>query len=384
MRMTRLPATPLRRLGAYAAATLLLLLNVGCPHRSPLWSPDGKSILVLTDRGGEEVKKAASELWIVQVGDSKAQRLEAPEKDLRFLGAAWLDNERFVAVTGRWDSGYVESESEKLWLVEEGGKKWTAVAGPRPSESRITMHPPVVCLPEGGRPLVVYPAEDEAVVVVDPSTGKLSARAEPAELIGEAPSGGFLVQRPEEGDTGDTELAALDARGNLLWKRSFANLRREIAGILEKKAVEIVFNDTSTSRLVEGGARVGLTLVFSDVSWKEGLAGYYIELTKDAKLAAVVPGRGVWGRPAAHGGRLLAVAAPQSDAELPLRIVEIELATRKTRRSTVLEGLTNKAIYGYALGPSGKRFALSVGGHQPALRIYDAAELSSPNVIPLR
>ena len=67
-----------------------LVLCLGCPHRSPLWSPDGSQLLVLSGPKGEEVEKAASQLWLVNAKARTATRIAAPETDLRILAALQL------------------------------------------------------------------------------------------------------------------------------------------------------------------------------------------------------------------------------------------------------------------------------------------------------
>jgi hypothetical protein len=399
--LTRLPrASVWLVLGLFAAAA------VGCPHRSPLWSPDGSRILLLAGAKGEDVDKAASRLWLVDVESSKGKRLEAPEPRVRYLAAAWIDNDSFVVFTGKWDSGSIESGSEKAWRVRAASAAdrgaWEALAVPPPSESRAPMRPPAVV--GGSAPVLVYPSGEEAVVALDLASRKTLLELAPAELVGPGPRGGFLVQEPEAGDTGGLELAAYEVSGKEIWRVKFSRLRDEIAAKLGKKPVEVIFNDTSTSHLPfpadsrggDGAARerqwVGATLVFSHVGWKEGVPGYYVRLdAASGKLLDAVHGTGLWGRPASAGGVLRAIAAPVSKEKLPARVQSLLLASGKETESAALadggagggagDG-SEHAVAGYAFDPEGKRFAVALGD-APVLLLYGSGSLATPRAIRL-
>ena len=365
---------------------LALLASTGCPHRSPVWSPDGGRIILLTGSKGEAVDKAASQLWLVSVESGKAKRLQAPEKGVRYLAAAWLDDESFVVFTGKWDDGYVEAESEKTWKVTKDGAHWEALSLPQPTESRAMLRLAVV-VGTGTERALVYPSGDEAVVVTDPAAGKERSRIEPAELVGPGPQGGFLITRPEPGDTGGTELVAYDNLLKPLWSRKFSQLRDEIAGKLEKQPVEIVFNDTSTSHRPLGaadGSWVGVTLVFTDVGWRDGISGYYVQLeAASGKVIAAIHGVGLSGRPASSGGAAWAVAAPDSKRGLPARLQALGVRAANEVASNPLKGITKDDVHGYALGPQGQEFAISLTAETPVLELYSKDSPDKPRRIKL-
>ena len=198
---------------------LLLVVSVGCPHRSPVWSPDGDRILLLAGAKGEDLETAASQMWLIDTRSGETKRLSPPEPDCRFLAATWLSQRRFVALTGKWDEDYIESGSERVWQGD--GTAWTQLDVPHPNEARATRRLPVVVKTKSGNALV-YPTGDEAVAIVSLTDGSVLMTLEPAELIGPGPGGGFLVYRPEASDTGGSEIAAFSSDLALLWARKFS------------------------------------------------------------------------------------------------------------------------------------------------------------------
>jgi hypothetical protein len=381
----------MKRLHLPLAALFLFVLNAGCPHRSPLWSPDGKHLLVLAGSGGEEVDKAASQLWLVEVASGKALRLEAPAPETRFLAAAWIDSGSFTVLTASWSDGYPKADSGKLWRRsrESSGASggWMEVAGaPPPSESRATRRLPVIIAKAEER-LVVYPAGDEKVVAASLRGGAPRLELEPAELIGPGPGGGFLVARPEEGDTGAVEVAAFDAGLEVLWKTKLSTLRAEIARRARKQPVEIVFNDTSTSHLPFGEESpdwLGVTLFQPDVNWKEGISGYFVRLSaKDGALLDHAQAIGLSGQPAAAGKLAWAVTAPEPKKSIPAALRAFALEAGAAVRSLPLPELRREQVHGYALDPEGRRLALSINAQTPEVRIYRLEDLEMLGTIEL-
>jgi hypothetical protein len=366
----------------------LSLFTLGCPHRSPLWSPDGARIVVLAGKTGEEVDKAASQIWLVDVPGGKAQGFKAPADGLRYLAAAWIDKGSFAVVTGKWENDSVVEDSERVWVVEAEGKgiSWKGLELPRPNAERVTRRP-LVAAGEGKERKLVYPSGNEAVVAVSVESNKEVFRAEPAELVGLGPGGGFIIFRPEPENTGTNELVAVGGDLKILWRVKFSKLRDGIAKKLAKQPTDIVFNDTSTSHLPfkEGEPWVGVTLIFSDVGWKDGIPAYYVRLDAGSgEVLAALRGVGLSGRPASAGGLAWAVLAPDPKAGLPVRLQSIQLEDGKVRGTAPLENVGKEAVHGYAFDPSGRHFAVSLNGPVPALRIYSEGNLEKARIIELR
>ncbi|MBI4604753.1 MAG: hypothetical protein HY721_22555 [Planctomycetes bacterium] len=395
----------LRRLAAIAPssaaiplAALALLLFTGCPHRSPVWSPDGTSILVLAGKAGEEIDKAASQLWLVAAASGKAARLECPEAGSRYLSAAWLGPDQALVLTGKWTGDFIEEGSEKAWRVataggSRAGGSWKALPLPAPNEARATRRPPVVIRDGSGwKPgdlAAVYPAGAEAVVVAEVEAGKELLKLEPAELVGPGPGGGFLVHRPSPEDSGTIEVAAFGADLKVLWRKKLSELRDAIARRFLKAPVEIVFNDTTTSHLPPRGEEgwVGLSLIFSDVAWKDGIPGFYLKLdAKTGDVLAAVRGVGLSGRPstAKGGGSLWAVLAPDPKAKLPVRLEAIAVADGKALSTVPLPDVPKEAVHGYAFDRDGKHFAVSLNATVGQVRIFAAPTPEKPRVVELK
>ena len=374
---------PARRPAVALAA--VMILAAGCPHRSPLWSPDGKRLLVLAGEKGEEVDQPASSLWVIDVEEGAATRLPPPADGFRHLAAVWLDASRFAVAAGRWKDEQIEEGSEAFWTRSVSGEGWSKLDAPPPSGARATRRLPVVidATPAAGRPgrALVYPTGAEKVVAVSLETGKTLIELEPAEVVGPGPRGGFLIYRQS---ASGTDVIAYGKDLEPLWTRSFGDLRAEIAAKLGKKPVEVVFNDASTSDLpaASPASRVGLTLVFADIGWKEGIPGFYARLdAADGKVIDAAGAKCLSGTPAGTGDAVWCVTAPGSkDASPALR--RLDLATGETRASTALEGARRDTVHGYSLDPSGKRIAVSIAGDAREVRIFDA-DLGRPTTIRL-
>ncbi len=379
-----------RRAIASLLCVAVLLVTVGCPHRSPTWSPNGQRILVLAGEKGEDVDKAASQLWIVDVTDKakpRRSRIAVPEPGCRFLSATWLaDDDDIFALTGTWDEDSVVPGSEKVW--RHRGGKWQALAFPTPNEARGTRRLPVVVTTSTGR-AVAYPVRDEAVALVSLASGETIAEYEPAELIGPGPAGGLLLYRPEKNsDTGGFEIVSLDAQLEERWRQSFADLRSSIAQRLGRKPVEVIFNEASTSHLPRTGKSgaaadwVGVTMIFSDVGWKDGIRSYYVQLdAKSGALKTVAQGTGVAGKPEVRGGDVWAALAKDSLTKKPTRLVRIALETRKVIEELAV-GAGNDAVHGYAVSPQGDAFVVSINDSPPRLEFF-ADSLAKPVRVPL-
>ena len=370
-----------RLVSVSAGLCLLLVVSVGCPHRSPVWSPDGKRILLLAGEKGEELDTAASQLWLVDTESGEKKKLSLPEPGCRFLAAAWISQDRFVALTGKWDEDYIESGSEKIWRGD--GTTWRQLDAPHPNEARATRRLPVVLETTKGEALV-YVTRDEAVTVVSLDDGSVLKTLEPAELIGAGPGGGFLVYRPEASDTGGSEIAAFSSDLELLWSQKFSTIRAEIAKRLDRKPIEIVFNEASTSHLPhrgEGLDWVGVTLAFSDVSWREGITACYARLEAGTgRLLETAEGVGVSGASSSAKGILWAVLAPEPKKSLPERVARIDLGQRRQLDGVPISG---GPAHGYALSPSGDRFAVSVNGAPSSVLVFESADLKNVRTIRL-
>ncbi len=375
------PGSVRRLISAAVGLCLLLIVSVGCPHRSPVWSPDGNRILLLAGEKGEDLDTAASQLWLVDTRSGETRRLSPPEPQCRFLAAAWLSPRRFIALTGKWDEDYIASGSEKIWQGD--GLTWKRLDVPHPNEARATRRLPVVVKTKSGSALV-YPTGDEAVVIASLDDGSVLKTLEPAELIGPGPGGGFLVYRPEASDTGGSEIAAFSSDLALLWTQTFSTVRAEIAKKLGKKSIEIVFNEASTSHRPHDGEAahsVGVTMAFSDVSWREGITAYYTRVeAKTGKLLEAVEGVGISGKSSSTKGALWAVLAPEPKKKRPARVARIDLGPRKGF-ATVPVSAGN--VHGYALSPSGDRFAVSVNGAPSSLLVFECGDLKKVKTIRL-
>jgi hypothetical protein len=364
---------------------VLVLHATGCPHRSPVWSPGGSRILLLGGKNGEEVDKAASTLWLADVSAGSARRLALPAAGVRYLAATWLDDAAFLAFTVKWENDSAEAGSEKAWRGTVDGS-WTELKLPPPNAERTTRRLPVV-LGEGKDRAIVYHADVYTVIVARVEDGKEILKLDPADLIGPGPRGGFIVTRPEPENASNIEIVAFGKDLKEVWRKKYSALQNEIAGKLGKPPGDVAFNDTSTSHLPPTGepAWVGITLVFSDVGWKEGIPAYYVRLdAASAATLSAVHGIGLSGRPAGGGKSILAVLAPDAKAGLPPRLTAVSLEDGKTAAEVRLEKLTKEAVHGYSLDPRGERLALSVNGPASALWIYDAAKLGPPKVIDLK
>src|SRR5262245_58744232 len=287
----------------------LSLFALGCPHRSPLWSPDGTRIVLLAGKTGEDVDKAASRIWLVDVPSGKATSLKAPASDIRYLAGAWVDKGSFAVVTGKWENDSVTEGSEDIWLVPSDGTGWKNLGLPRPNAERVTRRP-LVALGEGKNRKLVYPSGNESVLAVSLESLKEVFKADPAELVGLGPGGGFIIFRPEPENTGTNELVAVGADLKILWRLKFSKLRDGISRKLGKQPKDIVCNDTSTYHLPvkEGEPWVGVTLIFSDVGWKDGIPAYYVRLdAATGDVLSAIGGVGLSGRPASAGGLAWAV-----------------------------------------------------------------------------
>jgi hypothetical protein len=371
---------------SFVLAALPLFLATGCPHRSPVWSPDGSRLLVLGGQAGEEVDKAASSLWIADVAKKTAQALQCPEKGVRYLAAAWLDAGSFAVATGSWQGGSIAAGSEKLWRVSAAGGAWKALACPTPSESRITRQL-MVPIREGSAQALVYPSGDEDLVVAELDAGKTLRKLEHTHLIGPGPKGGFLCYRPAADDETVVEVAAFGADLAELWHKKLSALRDAIAQRLGKKPVEVVMTEPSTSHLPLGGESgwVGVSIVFLDVGWKEGVPGYYLRLDeKTGDVLAATRAVGLWGRPASAAGAAWAVLAPDAKAKLPVRVEQIRVDDGKTMASAPLEGVAREAMLGYSTDPTGKRLAISIAGSAAQVRLLGDGLKDPPAVIDLK
>jgi hypothetical protein len=361
-------------------ATVSLLAVVGCPHRSPLWSPDGKRILVLAGPQGEEVDKAASQLWLVDVAAGKAQRLEPPAAGLRYLAAAWLDAERFVTFTAEWVDDAAKEGSGRIWTRSvSAGARWTAFDAPAPSAERSTRRLPLV-LRHGSELMLAYAEGNEATVVVSLASRKELFRLTAAEIVGPGPKGGFLVQRADE-PSGGSELVAYDAEFRTLWTSKFSAIRKDVAARLGRKPVEVIFDDTATSQLpaetsqlpagVAGASWVGVNLIHADPGWRDGIAGFYVQLAaSDGAVVGAAGGICLSGQPACAGKAAYAVTAPDPKAKEPPALRAVDPASGKETRSLPLDGVGKDGVHGYAVDPEAKRIALSLSGPVPKLRIY--------------
>ncbi|HLU46800.1 MAG TPA: hypothetical protein VK116_01910, partial [Planctomycetota bacterium] len=288
----------------------------GCPHRSPLWSPDGKRLLVLAGPRGESPDLPASELWLVDVEKGAAKRLDAPKDGARFLAGAWLDEKTFVIATGELAGEETREGSEAWWKRSVDASDWTRLDIPPPSGARIPKRLPVVLHSKANgteRIVLVYPTGWEDTIAIELEKREELWRGELTEIAGRGPEGGFIAQR--ETAAGGLELVSFDGAFSKRWSKSFSELREELAKKRGARPVDIVFNDAWTSHLPFPGARgeasdaserdwVGVVLWFSDVSWRDGVSGHYVRLAaKDGAVIDSVGARGLPGKPASVEGQ---------------------------------------------------------------------------------
>jgi len=380
----------LRRLTSYGLVAALLTFAVGCPHRSPVWSPDGEWIIVLGGAGGESVEHAASQLWLVAASGTTRRRVPPPEDGVRFLAATWIDARRFVAMTGTWDDDTVLEGSGKTWTRGVEDDAWTRVDLPAPSEERTPRRLPVVLGRDDDRWLA-YASGFESVTVASLKTTKVIRTLSPAEIVGPAADGGLLITRPDDASASSV-LIALDDALEPRWSVDFPTLRDTFAARLGKKPVEIVFNDTSTSHLPLGGPApgtnaagagatsastewVGVTFTFSDVGWRDGVVGFYARLAaKDGAVLAVEHAIGLAGRPASIGAHAFALLAPQPKRDLPLAIGRFAMAATLDGAGPVerfpVTAWKKEQVYGYSLSPDGRTLAVSIHDATSSLRFF--------------
>ncbi len=170
----------------------------------------------------------------------------------------------------------------------------------------------------------------------------------------------------------------------LLWTQTFSTVRAEIAKKLGKKPIEIVFNEASTSHRPHGGDAadcVGVTMAFVDVSWREGITAYYTWVeARTGKLLETVEGFGVSGKSSSARGALWAVLAAEPKKKIPERVARIDLGPRKGLDSVPVSAGN---VHGYALSPSGDRFAVSVNGAPSSLQVFQREDLKKVKTISL-
>jgi hypothetical protein len=363
---------PHRKLMALAALfSPVALLMVGCPHRSPVWSPDSKHLLLLARSSEEPVDRPAGGIWLVDVEARKAERLPDPAPSAQYLAAAWIDERSFVALTALPGDGEIKEGSEAIWRGGLGEKGWTRVPGPEPSGERTPRRVPLV-IQSGGAKALVYASGSESVVAVDLASGKEIQKLSPAELVGPGPAEGFLITRPEP-ETGGLELAAYGPDLKQLWARRFSALTGEIAAKLGKKPEGIVINDTSSSVRAgtPPGTEVSLTMIYTDVSWREGVSGYYVTLSgKDGSFRSVAAATALPGRPGQAGGAAWAItpAAERGSDTAVIRSFPLGGAGEEAR--VELKGTKKAAVYGYSLSPSGKEFAAVIAGAKVKILLF--------------
>ena len=396
MSVRSFPVSLLRATGALALGAIAIIA-VGCPHRSPVWSPDGKQLIVLAGAAGEDVETPATLLWLVDVEAGRGERLGPPKPAVRFLGAAWVNDGEFVALTTQWADDAAVEGSGRVWRYRIDAKTWTELAVPTPSEERAPRRPPVV-LRRGGEHLLAYPSGYEAVSVVSLETMKNVATFEPAELVGPGPvdasgkpgqdrgTSGLLIYRVDD-TTGDSVLVALDSGLEERWARPFAKIRADIAKRLGKKSIEISFNDTSTCHLPRGKAAssagaasdwVGVNFTVSDVGWRDGIVGYYARLgAQDGRLIDTSHAICRPGQPIAARDRVWAVAAPAKKAkseQTSPALIGIDAKGGATQVRVPLTDLKKGQVHGYSVDRAGARIAVSINGAQPTLLIHSLDE----------
>lgn len=382
-----------------SAAFALAALACGCPHRSPLWSPDARHLLVLGGAAGEPMDKPGTRLWLVPLaaaepgGDAKPRRLSPPGADagLRFLAAAWVDGESFVVLTVAWADDEARSDSARVWRVSELGKTWTALSGPAPSAEHTPRRNPVIARVAGGRgAAVVYQAEDDRVVAVPLAPagdgGGAVLELPQAVLVGPGPEGGFLAVKLNE-DTGDLDILAYGGDLKPRWKRPRAELARDLAKHLGKERSAIVFNDTSTSIYYPKAEAIGVTLVFTDVTWSDGVSGYHAILRAadgaflgGSDRVTCLPGKPV-GVEEDGGSLRLWALGPSTERDVKtgsLRAYRVSTAGGAPRPASPelqeeLPGIPKSSLHGYAARPDGAQVAVVINGASSRLRLYRIA-----------
>ena len=398
--------TAIRRLTA--VPLVLLVATFGCVHRSPVWSPDGRFVLVLGAASAEEsVDQPASRLWIVDVEKKAPRSLDAPAAGHRFLAALWLDNSSILVATGRWKDDEIVEGSEAWWRRGIASTAWKKLAIPPPSGSRVTRRQPVLLDPTPDGPTLAYATGYEDTIVVALESGSTLHTLPLTETIGPGSPGSLLVQR--ETDRGTTELALVETTGENRWKDrwtvGFTALRASIAEATGTKPVAVVINDASTSHRPfphtarsappkagpdSDGTRsdepasdtpgadaspdwIGVTVHFSDVGWKNGIPGYYLRIAAaDAALLSATKATGLAGRPAGDGRHAWCVTAPDKSAGTPPTLRSFHLETHEPTTSRPLADVPKEGVHGYSLDPRGGRLALSLSVPRRELLVYEA------------
>jgi hypothetical protein len=348
-----------------------------------VWSPGGKRILLLAGAG--EVDKPAPDLWLVDAAAGQAKVLPAPAAGLRYLAAAWIDDDSFVAVTAKWESDQAQEGTEQVWRSAAATIAWKEVKVPAPSAERTPRRLPVV-IRTVSEPALVYATGSFAAVAAGLDSGKTLLTLDPAEVVGPGPGGGFLAARPIAENTAEMEIAAFGADLKVLWRRSFPDLQKAIAARLGKEPSAVAFNETSTTELPPAAETgwLGLTLVSTSPGWRDGITGYHLRLdAATGDVLAAVTGVALSGRPAGARETIWAVLAPDARSGAPVRLQNLAAVTGKTAAEIQLADVSREDVHGYALDPSGKFFALALGGSSPQLRIYEAGKLDRPRVVAL-
>lgn len=233
---------------------------------------------------------------------------------------------------------------------------------------------------DGAPRALVYPTGDEMVAAVDLASGKVGLEIATAQVVGPGPRGGFLVYRPDA-DTGGLILEAYGAGLERLWTRPFAAIRTDIAKVTSTAPARVVFNDASSSSVSAGGATVGVNLVFTDVSWNDGIRGYHAVLRSSDGVALAARGETCFSgvpvptKPDAAGASWVWAVAPTTRRNVKtgsIRAFPLGKSAKPAPPSTdvVLEGVRKSAIHGYRLSPDGRRFAVSVNGRATRLLLY--------------
>lgn len=440
-------------------SVIFLAFVSGCPHRSPLWSPDGKHLLVLAGPASEEIDSPASELWLVDVDLGSAYEIPPPEPDARFLAGVWLDAKTFLVATAHVEGDEVREGSETWWQRAVGdGRAWQRLDLPPPSGSRATKRLPVLLEASGELPsTLIYPTGWDDTVAVSLDTGKETWRGTLTEVTGPGPDAGFIAQR--ENDSGGLELVSFARDFRERWSMRFSELRDALARNRGLRPVDIVFNDASTCHLPfadpetrdrsltrpakddsgeekeadeadakgervnrpspsaveernavekrstgvdpdtrqkssgedgENAAKtqgdetswVGVVLCFSDVSWHDGMRGYYVRLgADDGHVIDFAGARGLPGKPASRDGRVWGVTAPESKAGRGVSLSSYDLATGELARDIPLDDIPKSALHGYSADPLAARMALVISRDRPVVWIY--ARGAEPRRIPL-
>jgi hypothetical protein len=391
---------PAARIRCAVAALLLVIATTGCPHRSPLWSPDGRHVLVLTGMTAEPLDRPASRLFLVDVEKGAATPLLAPTSGSKFLTAVWIDATTFLVATGFESGDTVTSGSERWWKAKVGVEGWTESTLPAPSGSRVMRRPPILVSSEKRGATLVYPEGVEDVIAVRIADAEVIYRASIAETVGALPGGAALIQR--ENDLGSLELVALNSDLGERWTRRFSALREDLAKEFEVRAVDIVFNDASTTFIerspapsssgTENGGQgaIGVVLCFSDVSWKDGVPGYYARLdAATGRVLGSARGRGLPGAPSSLDGTAWYVPAPDGKKTTTIQLLGVALgssanSTTEPPRSISLPVTSREGLQGYSADPSGKTIAVALPGETPELWIFEIADPTRVGAEPRR